>query len=666
VDPVQPSSLKKTDTSVARDGLFERLLRNGAITINRWFPILYFGFFYIFVQWYVAPDIIFSGNGIGVHHYVAQMHKLAEAPKDSPTFEDAVPRKPFILDRSSEFIRETLLAPGGAIHFLTTALLYLCNIPLLGALLITVFAFLFFRIFRTYLRGFGDDRTLVLHYLPPLFILLICIWYELHYCALFLTIAGALAAAVFYRNFRPAGIAGTIILLSLLFWMSWYVLQWGCLLTLLLIFIHEMFNRRSAALPVAVIFLVNILLFWILETRILPLELTTHWKELTAESGIFIMMTAFFPVAAILVGMRSIFFGTPRSNPSLHMVLLPALCLICGTAAVIVWFCNDPVNRDTRTVARTYHHILNRQWEPILRENTTAMFKGFPQKTGAVQAFMVHAVDRALCNTGHMGDRLFYYPQAVFSYDPLLMLPTTLKNGYINWVVVLDLAMDLGMVNLAEKIAGEIMENMGPYPEILYRRATIQIAAGNSDAAAVYLNRLARMPFYGKRARQLSAKIDKGKTAAVEPRIASMQMYKDTLDYLLFTESYESMLKYLLRSNTANKAAYDYLMTHCLLIGQIDGIAALAPAATEFGYSTLPRYWEEALCIVQTSNQIPEQTGQISHLVRPQTIERFTEFAQNYMPLANDPAAARKLASAFGDSYFYFSIFRYSPGVRHE
>ena len=45
-----------------------------------------------------------------------------------------------------------------------------------------------------------------------------------------------------------------------------------------------------------------------------------------------------------------------------------------------------------------------------------------------------------------------------------------MTNGYVNWVVVLDLAMDLGMVNTAEKIAGEIMENMGPYPDIIYRR----------------------------------------------------------------------------------------------------------------------------------------------------------------------------------------------------
>ncbi|MGA2508308.1 MAG: hypothetical protein ABSF80_12625, partial [Chitinispirillaceae bacterium] len=52
--------------------------------------------------------------------------------------------------------------------------------------------------------------------------------------------------------------------------------------------------------------------------------------------------------------------------------------------------------------------------------------------------------------------------------------------------------------------------------------------------------------------------------------------------------------------------------------------------------------------------------------LRRETVERFNEFARTYSPLADDPAAAAKLASAFGDSYFYFSIFRHSRGAFHE
>src|SRR5208337_2601396 len=157
---------------------------------------------------------------------------------------------------------------------------------------------------------------------------------------------------------------------------------------------------------------------------------------------------------------------------------------------------------------------------------------------------------------------------------PVLMLQNTLTGGYVNWVVVLELAMDLGMVNTAEKITGEIMENMGPYPGIIYRRALIQIAKGNGDAAAVYLNKLACMPFYRAEAKHLLGMLDNNGALLSEPRIAAMRAYMDTTDYFLFTVSYETTYKNLLKSNPGNKTAYDYLMTYYLLTGRTDGVAA--------------------------------------------------------------------------------------------
>jgi hypothetical protein len=126
------------------------------------------------------------------------------------------------------------------------------------------------------------------------------------------------------------------------------------------------------------------------------------------------------------------------------------------------------------------------------------------------------------------------------------------------------------------------------------------------------------------------------------------------------------MLKRLLQSNPGNKAAYDYLMTFCLLTGRLDGLAALAPAAPAFGYTVLPRSWEEALCVNQAANsqQAPSETS-FSGL-RRETVERFNEFARACLQMADDPAAEAKLAPTFGDSYYYFSIFRHSQGTLHE
>ena len=53
-------------------------------------------------------------------------------------------------------------------------------------------------------------------------------------------------------------------------------------------------------------------------------------------------------------------------------------------------------------------------------------------------------------------------------------------------------------------------------------------------------------------------------------------------------------------------------MTYYLLTGRPDGVAALAPAAPAFGYTVLPRYWEEALCVYQAANS--QQASSVAFL----------------------------------------------------
>ena len=208
------------------------------------------------------------------------------------------------------------------------------------------------------------------------------------------------------------------------------------------------------------------------------------------------------------------------------------------------------------------------------------------------------------------------------------------------------------------------MENMGPYPEIIYRRALIQIAIGNRDAASVYLGKLACMPFYGAEAKRLLGMLDNNGAILSEPRIETMCTNRDTVDYFLDNNlSGDFLLRHLLQSNPVNKAAYDYLMTFYLLYNRLDQVAAIAPSAAEFGYAVLPRNWEEALCLYQSEKMVESSSGMSFSGVRQETVDRFIGFTRTWIPMQHDSAAAAKLAPAFGDSYFYFSVFRFSAGA---
>jgi hypothetical protein len=633
----------------------------------RWcVPLLFFGCYFFFLFFYINPAVVYSSNGINIHNYVATMHAQEASPQHTALYADPSFRRLFILELTPEYLRKTAVAPGGWTRLAVTLCICACHYPIAGALIITGLALFFFWIFSLYLQGAGGIRPFILRFLPPFFLLTICAWYELSDGTFLLPIAGALACAVLYQRLRPASAVSRALWLSLLFWLAWYLMQWGCLLVLLFTVIHELFSRERRIAAVVIASAANGALFYAVDARFVPLDMMTHWGDFTALSGLPLVVIGFFPLAAIILAAWGRLRRAPEGTAAAVGAIVRTLLLVCGIAAAAVWLCREPVNRDTRTIARTMHHVMNGQWEAVLHEKTAALFKDFPQRTGPLQEFMVHTVNHALCRTGRLGDRLFAFPQAVFSDDPLLMLERTHTNGYVNWVVVLDLAMDLGMVNTAEKIAGEIMENVGPYPDIIYRRVLVQIAKGNTEAAAVYLNKLACMPFYRAEAKRLLGMLDNNSALLSEPRIAAMHANMDTTDYFLFTVSYETTFKNLLNSNPGNKAAYDYLMTYYMLTGRPDGVADLAPKALSLGYTVLPRCWEEARCAYQAANSPQGSSEAFFPELRQETVERFNDFVRAYSPLADDPAAAAKLAPAFGDSYFYFSIFRHSYGARHD
>ena len=95
-------------------------------------------------------------------------------------------------------------------------------------------------------------------------------------------------------------------------------------------------------------------------------------------------------------------------------------------------------------------------------------------------------------------------------------------------------------------------------------------------------------------------------------------------------------------------------------------IASYVSAAPSFGYNSLPRYWEEALCLYQSNHMLKESSELSFSGIREETVQRFFNFTRAWMKIKDDPDAAGKLASSYGDSYFYFAIFRYTPGIFHE
>jgi hypothetical protein len=101
----------------------------------------------------------------------------------------------------------------------------------------------------------------------------------------------------------------------------------------------------------------------------------------------------------------------------------------------------------------------------------------------------------------------------------------------------------------------------------------------------------------------------------------------------------------------------------CLLNNRIEKIPGLISVAGAYGYTVLPRYWEEAYCLYQSFNSMQTSSEVSFSGVSQKTVKRFYSFTRDFLQMENDHRAAAKLAPAHGDSYFFYFTFRYSPGV---
>lgn len=639
----------------------ERFLR-----ISLW-SFFYTGFFLILLL-YVNPPVIFSDTGLNVHGYVSSMHRQDALKDSSVQYVDPWINHLYILEMTPKYLHDVFSVPGGISGLLVTLCIYACHNAIAGALVMTLLAIIFNLLLSAYISGLCGRKPLFAGFIPSIFILTICAWYEPWYLSFLIPITCALVFTLIYQRFGGRRIAFRMLAISVLFWLSWYFVLWGCMATLLLMVIHELFckDRKIAILFVTAV--VNTLIFYSADAFFVPYGVSVRWMDFFALNGLILAAVLFFPVISVYSALSAWLVKKSTGNIKKRAAIFETAAFTLCIILFVSWLFADPINRNTRTVARTVHHVNNGMWDAVLGENTKTIFKGFPDNAGALQLFMVHAIDQAMFHKGEIGEKLFKYPQVTFSFDPLLMLGSANRNGLVNWMVVMDLAMDLGLLNTAEKIAGEIMEKMGPYPDVLYKRSMIQIAKGNYETASVFLGRLSNIPFYHSKARKLLDEINRKTVFESEPAIASMRANMDTVDYFIFNGVAESdILKYLLQSNLSNRAAYDYLMTHYMITGQLDNLTEIAPAAASFGYFRLPRYWEEALCLNLATRMMSDSSAaQAFSGISQETMDRFSAFTKEYLRFENDPQAASKLEAAFGDTYFYFSIFRHSTGAHHE
>jgi len=267
---------------------------------------------------------------------------------------------------------------------------------------------------------------------------------------------------------------------------------------------------------------------------------------------------------------------------------------------------------------------------------------------------LTNAVDRALYHTGRLPYDAFSYPQHP---DALLL---TGEDRVLHYWHKFDTLIDLGLLNLAEKNLTESIAIFGEQPFLLKRLASINLAKKRTGAARIYLHTLTKTLFHDDWARDTLARLGSDPNLTADPRIDHLRRVHLTQDSTTGFYSRESLLQALLETNRCNRMAFEYLMTSYLLNRQLNRFVGAIERLNDFEYTEVPRLYQEAVLIYMYGTKRPVRLPGRS--LDPERRRQIEDFSRIYRSHHQDKRAAfAELAERYGDSYFFYHMYGFSP-----
>jgi len=119
------------------------------------------------------------------------------------------------------------------------------------------------------------------------------------------------------------------------------------------------------------------------------------------------------------------------------------------------------------------------------------------------------------------------------------------------------------------------------------------------------------------------------------------------------------MLLFLLQKNKQNHMAFEYLMASYLVTAQLDKLVQNLDRLDDFDYPHIPKLYEEAILIYvyQTEKSVLLNGSWGSPELR-QRLDNFIRIYDRYE--RNKQAAFDELVKNYGNSYFFYNIYRFS------
>lgn len=577
-----------------------------------------------------------------------------------------------IVSLEGGFLRDALSTPGGPFAALAALLAQTYSSAGLGAATVAIVLGLLLLGIRRLLRSGRAERFRDLAWLPLLLTLVIYSNYYENPLSVLLAVVLPVWVAILY-NALPARIPSQRTGLFLaVFGLVYYLAGASALIFAAIVCLTEAVLRRRIAsaivqmvLALGVTSVLGILLFG-LEPRAvytagtpwdpergLKLSPLANWLVIVLHVFVPSLLLVAFPGQALLEAedraraQRSRLKGgsrpvpqkrqtDPRVRVGLRMFVVGATTVLCLTLSRTHVYYERMLN----------YYSQQRDWDRVLA--LAERMRGRHRFT----ASGVFDINRALAHQERLGDELFAFPQdgiktLFLSFDDL--------PGRIKHAKLLELYLDLGCLNAAERNAYELLAQEGPSPVILEALVRIHLAKGQYEPARVALQALRRCAGSGRYVRRWERVVADPARAEADALLQSWQRVKVVHDATSTTLGAEAV-KSLVETVPQHRLAFEYLMACHLLRNEREEIIGRLPLLRSLGYSRLPRHCAEALLVnaLRTGTPVDSQGWTIDPNVQRQFGEIRSIVTDAH---GDDRKVFETLAPRYGDSYMFYSMF---------
>ena len=258
----------------------------------------------------------------------------------------------------------------------------------------------------------------------------------------------------------------------------------------------------------------------------------------------------------------------------------------------------------------------------------------------------------ALCESGRLNDRLFYFPQSPDGQSLFLkweMYGEVLRRGAYFYY-------STGMINEAQRWAYENMVMKGITPEDLRMLIKTEIINGNYGIASKYTSILKNTMNYRKEARDFERLLANPGSIDSHPELGTKRREKIGHDFFSITDNPSVNLEIVFASDSLNRKVFDYRMAWLMLSENYEDIASGLARLESLGYRKIPAHLEEAALVCRMSGlALPDMRG---FKIDPQTEVRFNQFLQTFRSYGNNLKTAQPfLKQKFGNTFWYYGFY---------